>query len=615
MHVRWIAALGFVLIFPAATWAQTPMQEVDVLVYGGTPAGIAAALAAASDGRGVLLVEPTKRIGGLTTCGLSHPDFRTFEALNGTYRELTRRVERYYRQTYGDDSPQVTDCLHGTHAEPGVNLLVFEQMLAEQSRIRVLREYRLVAGNTIEANSFPAVKSVTLADPSGKRSEMAARMFIDASYEGDLLAAAGAKFRVGREARGEYDESLAPDDADGQLQAYNFRLCATRRAENRARVAAPAGYRRDDYLGVLPLLANGSIKSVFGYPSACLYKAQIPRLPNDKVDINDVSRGLVRLSLPGENLAWPEGDASTRQRIFDEHLRWNVGLLYFLQTDEAVPEKFAAEARQWGWCADEFSDSDHLPPQLYVREARRMRGMTVFTEHDTDPAPDDARSVLHRDAIAMGDYGPNCHGTAHEGSRFGGRHTGEFYKAVAPYQVPYGVIVPSDVTNLLVPVACSASHVGFCALRLEPIWTSLGQAAGHAAGLAIEAGNRVAEVPVAALQRRLHATGSATIYFSDLLPGDDDFAAAQWWGTAGGFHGLAATPKKPGQRGKNIVGQYYEAFPDHAAQLEMVLDAALAARWQKLAAELQLSHDKLPAIDGRLTRGQWLRAAWKLRGT
>ena len=128
--------------------------------------------------------------------------------------------------------------------------------------------------------------------------------------------------------------------------------------------------------------------------------------------------------------------ASRAQRVFDEHLRWHVGLLYFLQNDEAVPAKFRDEAREWGWCRDEFAENGHLPEQLYVREARRMVGQYVFTEKDTDPAPDDARAVLRRDAIAMGDYGPNCHGTAHEGSRFGGKHTGEFYKRSRPTRSP-----------------------------------------------------------------------------------------------------------------------------------------------------------------------------------
>jgi hypothetical protein len=246
-----------------------------------------------------------------------------------------------------------------------------------------------------------------------------------------------------------------------------------------------------------------------------------------------------------------------------------------------------------------------------VREARRMRGAYVFVQQDASPAADDARAPLHPDSIAMGDYGLNCHGTAHAGSRFGGQHTGEFYQSGPPYQIPYGVMLPPDhggVDNLLVPVAVSASHVGFCALRYEPIWTALGQAAGVAARIAAERKCSVHRVPVAEIQKRLHRVGAATIYFSDVLPGNPDFALVQWWGTAGGFHGLAPRPATPGPRGKNIQGQYYEAYPHHAASLEQPLDDATAERWRALAIKLGVAAP--PAAEGK-KRGEWLREVWK----
>jgi hypothetical protein len=615
-------------------------QDYDVLIYGATPAGIAAAIAAAEDGERVLLVEPTRRIGGMVTNGLSHTDFRTFEGLNGAFLDFSKRVEAHYRETYGADSQQVKDCFRGTQAEPKVNLLIFEKMLAEQPKITLRTEWALEGvksssnsdGET--AASWRAVEIALFSDAERQYHSVPAYYFIDATYEGDLLGAARVPYRVGREAGEEYGESLAPDEADDQLQAYNFRLIATKDPANRVPVAEPPGYLRKEFVGVLPLLADGRIKTAFGYPSKCLFKAQIPPLPNGKYDINDVSGGIVRLSLPGENDGWPEGESGfaarvvqagavapfsrtglrqSRDRVFDEHLRWDVGLLYFLQNDDEVPSAFRDEAREWGWCKDEFTDSNHLPQQLYVREARRMVGQYVFSEKDTDHAPDDARAVLQKDAIAIGDYGPNCHGTSHEGSRFGGKHTGEFYKRVPPYQIPYGVLLPRAVENLLVPVAASASHVGFCALRLEPIWMSLGQAAGHAAHLARSKKRSVHRVSVPELQARLHQAGAATVYVSDVVPGHADFAAVQWWGTAGGLHGLAPTPEEPGQRGKNLAGQYFEAFPFHAADLDRALDPEVSARWEKLAATLGLDSSKLPKTDGRLTRGAWLRQAWALR--
>ncbi len=612
-------------------------EEYGVLIYGATPGGIAAALAAAEDGESVLLVEPTGQIGGLMTNGLTHADFRTFEGITGFYRKFSALVEAHYRETYGADSPQVKESFRGTQAEPKVHLALFQKLLAAQPKITVKTRWvldRVKSSSDSDGDAPGKVRAVELAlfaDETNTLHQVGARMFIDGTYEGDLLAAAGVPYRVGREAGEEYAESLAPDEADTQLQGYNFRLTMTRDPANRVMPKAPEGYDREDFVELLPLLADGRLKQVWGMSASAVIKAHFPPLPNGKFDINDMSRGPVRLSLPGENDEWPDGSGGVatrelnsgvvapfsrtalrdaRARVWGAHRSWQIGLIYFLQNDAAVPEKFRTEAREMGWCRDEYVDSGHLPEQLYVREARRMVGTYVFTEKDTDPAPEDARAVLRRDAIAMGDYGPNCHGTAHEGSLFGGKHTGEFYKRVAPYQIPYGVLLPRDFENLLVPVAASSSHVGFCALRLEPIWMSLGEAAGHAAHLAHVKKASVARVPVAELQARLHATGAATIYVSDVPATHADFAAVQWWGNAGGWHGLAPASAKPGERGKNIVGQYFEAFPHHAANLELPLDPETAARWQKLAGELGVA--SLPA-ESTLTRGGWLRKVWAAR--
>jgi hypothetical protein len=606
MRTLLILSILWRLCVTAAT-AQTP--TADVLVYGATPGGIAAAVAAAKRGKTVTLVEPTRHIGGMITSGLSHTDFHSFESLTGAFLDFSRRVEAHYAKEYGPESPQVKDSFRGTFGEPKVNLLVLDKLLAEHPNITVLKRLLLASAKVQRARTDPMGRlvSASFVQADGSTVTLEARVFVDGSYEGDLMAAAGVPSGVGREGRDVYGESLAPEMSDEQLQAYNFRFIATRDPANRVTPVAPRGYRREDFLGVLDALASGKIQSVFGYPRGCIFKAQTPPLPNGKYDINDVSGGLVRLSLPGRNIAWTEGDFVARSVIYASHLRDNAGLLYFLQNDEAVPAKFRDEAREWGWCRDEFTDTAHLPPQLYVRESRRMNGVHVYKQQDSEGLPRDARAVLHRDSIAMGDYGNNCHGTAHEGPRFGGKHTGEFYNPVPPYQVPYGVLLPREVSNLLVPVAVSASHVGYCALRLEPIWMSLGQAAGHAAALAVERSLPVQQVNVAELQHRLVADRSALIYVSDVLPGHRDFAAVQWWGVAGGLHGLEPKPASP--RGKNIHGQYYEAAPGHAAQLDRPLDLVLASLWRALAWKLELNLDRLPVPDGRVTRGDFIRAA------
>ncbi|MGH9842782.1 MAG: FAD-dependent oxidoreductase [Blastocatellia bacterium] len=606
-------------VFEDSAAAPKAATSVDVVVYGATPGGIAAAIAAAKSGHTVLLAEPTIRIGGGTTNGLSHPDFRSFEALTGAYLELTKRAAAYYTEKYGASSQQVKDTFRGTHAEPKVNLLLFQQMLAEQPRIAVKTEWALVDAKTRGPAGNRWVRAAHFRDAAGTDHVYEGKVFIDGTYEGDLIASAQVAYRVGVESRDEYGELGAPEDGDGALQGYNFRFCMTQDPVNRVPVSAPKGYRREDFAGLLELIADGRIKKAFGEgsaDSAAIVKAQIPVLPNGKRDINDVSNGVVRLSLPGDQLGWPEGDAATRQRIYDEHVRWNVGLIYFAQNDPSVPEAFRREAATWGWCRDEFTESGHIPPQLYVREARRMLGQRIFTRNDTLHAPGDARGVLHRDAIAVGDYGHSSHGIRHEGSRFGGKRHGEGIggrNLTPPYQIPYGTIVPKDVRNLLAPVPVSASHVGFCALRLEPIWSSLGQAAGHAAHLALQqrAEPDVRTVSVSQLQERLHADGSATVYVSDVPPGHPDFAAVQWWGTAGGLHGLA--PKPDGALGgKTIQGQHAEAWLNHTADLSRVLDADLARRWHALALERGVKPDRLPKADGRSTRRDFLRRLHQL---
>ncbi len=586
----------------------------DVTIYGATPAGIAASIALARGDQElkILLVTPYKRVGGLITNGLTHPDFRTFEGRTGLFREFNRRVEEYYRDEFGAKSQQVTDSLGGTHAGPEVNHRILREML-DLPGIQIVTESRLVS-TTVRKNR---IESVTLAR-ADEAVDIRSRYFVDASYEGDLMAAAGVPFHVGREAKSQYGESLAPEIPDDQVQGYNFRLTMTDVPENRVPIPKPAGYDRAEYRDLVTLLRKNALPRIFGDPLGGLpggiYKRQTPKLPNGKRDINDVSHSIVRLSLPDINNAWPTGDQAVRQRIFDAHVRHNIGMLYFLQNDPDVPNKFAVEARQWGLCRDELAYNNHLPEQLYVREARRMVGQYVFTQKDVErePGTHHARAVFHPDAIAMGDYGPNCHGTFHEGPQIGGRHTGEFYQRAAPYQIPYGTLLPEKLHNLAVPVACSSSHVGFCALRLEPIWMSLGQAAGEAIVIAIEDDSPLHGVSPTAIRARLHRTATATIYTSDVPEESPDFPAVQWWGSFGGLIAIDRTkddePANYGRRGEKVIGQYCEAFPEHAVQLHRPLEERVRQAWLTLARQNGIS---APELSMATTRGEFIRAAWK----
>ena len=566
------------------TLITTAFAAPDLLIYGSTPGGIAAAVSAAEQGREVTIVEPTERIGGMLTSGLSYSDFRTFESITGFYLDFSTRVSNHYSETYGADSPQAKSNWRGTMGEPSVNLLVLQEMIEEQPKISVKIGQRLIS---VETSPFTLgrrrIISATFTTADGAEKTMPAKMFIDASYEGDLFAAAGENFHVGRESRSQYGEPLAGDengDADGQVQGYNFRLCMTTVEENKLYPPAPEGYDRKDFTPILPLIAAGKITKIFDSAHAGIYRAHLPLLPNGKTDVNDAPNAPARMSMPDINDEWPLGDHATRQRIFDQHLYYNIGLLHFLQNDSEVPENIRADARLWALCKDEFTETGGIPPQLYVREARRLVGQHVFTANDTRTAEKDARAILHPDSIAMGDYIHNCHGTGRTGTRYDGEHTGQFFDKIQPFQMKYGIIVPQKTTNLLVPVACSASHFGFGTLRLEAPWTSLGQAAGLAAHLALETGSPVQKINIPDLQKLLLADHSALIYLSDVPPSSPDFAAAQWWGLRGGFHGLVTVdePRQP----EFITGQYSKAFPEHYAELDKALTPELHETWSKL---------------------------------
>lgn len=555
-------------------------KDPNVLIYGATPAGIAAAVGAAKGKKTVVLVEPTDRIGGLVTSGLSYTDFRSFESLTGFFFDFSTRVQAHYERRYGADSEQAKAAFRGTHGEPSVNLQVFEAMLAEHPAITVIKRQQLTSLDTTDfVRGRRRIVSATLTDSDGKQDTIHAKVFIDATYEGDLMAMAGEPYHVGRESRDQYDEPMAGNahgEADGQVQGYNLRLIMTTDASNQREPVEPVGYDRGNFIGVLPIFASGKITKVFAADRSGIFRAHQPLMPNNKTDMNDTPHAPVRLSMPDINDAYPDGDTETRERIVRQHYEYNLGLLYFLQTDSAVPAEIQKDARHWGFCRDEFPETNGISPKLYIREARRMVGQHVFTAKDTPQANGDARAVLHTNSIAIGDYVHNCHGTGRKGTRFAGEHDGEFYKPVPPYQIPYGVIVATKSVNLLVPVACSASHFGFGALRLEPIWCSLGQAAGWAASLSIEDDRPVQQLAIPKLQGLLHADRSATIYVADVPPTSPDFAAVQWFGTRGGLHGLAPSEQpKP----KSLGGQYNAAFPGHSVELDKKLEASLVLRW------------------------------------
>ena len=606
-------------------WGADSAERFDVVVYGATPSGVSAAVNAARSGVKVALVQEDGHIGGLTAGGLSNPDFQSFEALGGTWREFLHRVEKHYEAAYGAGSAEVVNSVRGAYSEPKVARRVFEDMLAEQKNLRVFFHHRLAkVATTASADGRRRPTSATFTlRPAEREVEIRGAVFIDSTYEGDLMALAGATYRVGCESKAEFGESLAPEEANPYVMTYNFRVCLTTDRNNFIPIPRPAHYRREDYAPLIRLIAEGKIKSLCnpGPPPAIL---RVRPMPNQKADWNDDAASPISLSLENVNQPWPEGSAADRARVFETYRNHSLGLFWFLGHDPEVPESFRREMNCWGLPRDEYPDTGHWTPALYVREARRLVGEYVFTEKDTQPAPGSVRAPVQRDSVAIGDYSLVSHGVH---SPEPGVTIGRFGKVIRPYQIPYGVLLPKNVDGLLVSAAVSASHVGFSALRMEPSWVGLGQAAGLAAALAVKSGGEVRDVSVPALQHQLWQRGAMTIYATDLTPviqiprpawdppgtfpaalqpwpvTAPFFHAAQYFGTRGFFQDLidprtARDTKRPG-----ATGQWRGAYPHHAIGLELPIDRELAVQWSRLAGT-ELAADLAP--DGRLTRGAFL---------
>ncbi len=522
------------------------------------------------------------------------------------------RVLAHYEAKYGKDSRQVRECFEGAHAEPHVSSQILNSLIAEQKSLTVFKSWRLSTTSTkAQPKGQRSIVAATFDSPNGVQ-QMQAAFWIDGTYEGDLAASAGVPYLLGRESTREYGEHFAgvlyfdqgkilpgsTGEADDSVQCSNFRIIMTEDPALRVSVPRPATYSRDEFTHLLPYFTSGKITQVYSENTSGILRLQ--RIPNGKADMNDIKQAPIRLALPGENQAWPEGDWAIREKIAQRHLDYAMGLLYFLQNDPDVPSAIRDKAKAWGLSKDEFTDNRHLPTALYIREGRRIEGLYTFTEHDTQPAANSVRTRLHQDSIAIGDYALNSHGQHPPGPLYPTLVEGDFGFTTAPFQIPYGVIVPKNMSNLLVPVAISASHVGYSALRLEPTWTALGHAAGLAAHLSLA--NKFA---VGALQSMLHAQGQATTYVTDVSPSHQQFKMVQWAGLNGFLSDVVdyRTAKLEPLRHRHGL-QYSHASPLYQADLNTPMDARLTEAWRK----------RLPCAAGvsASTRGEFLQKAQKL---
>lgn len=520
-----------------------PQTEYDVCVYGGTSAGVIAAYAVAKQGKTVLLVEPGHRLGGMTSGGLGQTDIGNKQVVKGLSLDFYRRAGAEY------------GTLESWIFEPKVAEAIFKGYI-ERGAVEVLYGNRIVGAQKQGAT----IKSIFLEEVKGEPlSEIYAKQFIDCSYEGDLMAAAGVSYVVGREDNKVYGEDhngvqmqhlhqfvdgvdpyvvkgdptsgllwgISPEtmaatgSGDRKVQAYNYRICLTSDPENMLPIEKPANYdalRYELLLRVIEAQKKYKLNDYF----------IVSPMPNNKTDINN--RGPFSSDMIGMNYGYPEGTYEERQQIIEAHKDYTLGLLWFIGNDERVPEQLRKEMLSWGLPKDEYVEFGHWTPQLYIREARRMVGEYVTTQANCD----NVTSV--EDGVGMAAYTMDSHNCQRIVIEKDGvkmvKNEGnvEIYGGL-PYDVSYRSITPKreECDNLLVPVCLSASHIAYGSIRMEPVFMLLGQSAAKAACMAIDAGVKVQEVDVKEIQRMYEEDPLLDGTPADVVVDDTDFEVPDGW--------------------------------------------------------------------------------------
>lgn len=547
-----------VLVLAFTSLAHAEMLQADLCVYEATPGGIAMAVRAAREGLNVVLVHHNQHIGGILSNGLGVWDTLWEGKRAPIYDEARQAIFDHYRTTYGEKSAQYRDALPGKSGhtngkfEPKVAEMVLTDLVNKEPRIRLITN-RVISvvnreGAVIQSASFMSLWA------NVEAIEVQAKVFADCSYEGDLAALAKVPYRVGREARSEFNEPHAgvifmspvksaptpemaraaelhhrlklrkfsgfqrikgPDstgEADGNVQAFNYRTILSSDPANRLPVEKPANYDPEK----LKLLEHGSIVSP---------------IPNSK-------RGWNRPQLVGMQTEYVEADWTGRQKIMNAFWDTTMALLYFLQNDPSVDTARQKSWREFGLAKDEFTDNGHRPHEFYVREARRITGRYIFTQHDAMLAEGLERAPVHADSIGVTEWYLDTHACTPRRIE-GALEEGKMMLDVEtfPGQVPYRAILPQGVDNLLVPVCLSSTHVAWGTIRLEPTWMSLCESAGHAAVLAIHNEVTLAQLDPELLTRKLATSHIMLSFFNDVDVASDDprVAAAQYFATKGFF--------------------------------------------------------------------------------
>jgi hypothetical protein len=526
----------------SASSIEKPIQA-DVLIYGGTSAAVTAAVEVARRGKSVIIVCPDIHLGGLTSSGLGWTDTGNKAVIGGLAREFYQRIYQKYQRPetwkwerkddYGNTG-QGTPAIDGENKtmwifEPHIAESVFEDLVREEN-ISVYRNEWLDRNDGVLKENGKIIQITTL---SKKRFQ--AQIFIDATYEGDLMAAAGVSYHVGRESINTYNEEwngvqvgvlhhkhhfgtrnispyMIPNDStsgliprvsgispmlrgtgDQKIQAYCFRTCLTKNAKNSVPFTKPEGYDSSQY-ELLIRIYNSGWDETFN---------KFDAIPNLKTDVNN--HGPFSFDNIGMNYDYPEASYTRRKEIIKEHETYQKGLLYFIATDARVPKKTQEEMNKWGLSKDEFLDNEHWPHQIYVREARRMIGSFVMTENEIL-----GKKPIYQ-PIGMGSYTMDSHNVQRYITAEGFvQNEGDIAAHPKnPYKIHLGAIIPKkeDCKNLLVPVAVSSSHIAYGSIRMEPVFMILGQSAGVIASIAIDNNEQISELNYSKIKSALLLKG------------------------------------------------------------------------------------------------------------
>lgn len=552
MKLIWCLLLSFVTM---VVNGQT--KKYDIVIYGGTSAGVSAAIQSSRMGKSVVLIEPTNRIGGLTTGGLGQTDIGNKQAIGGISREFYENIKKYYddpenwkwekRSDYKDGGQTRTEEGEATMwtFEPSAALAVYKSMM-DKEKIKMVYNERLNRESGVKKVAGK-IESITM--ESGKIFK--GKVFLDATYEGDLMASARVSYAVGRESNEEYGETLngvqansintsltglvsrnafnhnfipgvdpyvvkgdptsgllpnvnekpgLEGEGDKKIQAYCFRMCLTDHPENRIPFRKPANY---DEVNYELLFRNyearkGPIREMYSYGNSLLPWIN-SSMPNRKTDTNN--KFGFSTDYIGRNYDYPEASYAEREKIIEDHRNYQMGLMWTLANHPRIPAEVREEASRWGTTKDEFERADGWQQQLYVREARRMVSDYVMTQKNCEALE------VARDAIGLAAYGMDSHNVQRYVDANGyvqneGNVEAHGFK---PYPISYGALVPKkeECNNLIVPVCVSSTHIAFGSIRMEPVFMVLGQSAATAAVLAIDANASVQDVPYPNLKEQL----------------------------------------------------------------------------------------------------------------